>query len=129
MHGNLPAQAQRSIFAADSSAIEKSISDSLVIDPENKWFSALCEKLWRDKPAAALDHLTSAEIHQCYRYASGRQGTPGKLIVELLLGDDGPRVLDALLKGSKSRLAREWQRGRVAIQQLDQWKQLDLGIE
>lgn len=129
MHGNLPAESQRAIFPADSSATDSTISDSSVTELENKWFSKLCEKLWPDKAAAALDHLTSAELHQCYRYASGRQGTPGWLIVELLCGPDGPRFQAALLAGRKCPLARETQRGRLAVQQLDQWKQLDLDIE
>lgn len=129
MHGNLPAEAQRSIFPGDSSVTEKTISDSSVTGFENKWFSRLCERLWRDKPAAALDHLTSAELHQCYRYASGRQEPPATLIVELLRSPDGGRLLDQIVAGSKSKWVRDFRRAQAALPLLDQWKQLDLGIE
>lgn len=102
MHGVLPANPQRSIFAGDSSVTEKPFSDSSVTDVETKWFSALAERLWPSKAAAALDHLTSADLRQCYRYASGRHQPPATLLVELLRGADGERVLDDLMRGSKA---------------------------
>jgi hypothetical protein len=126
MHGNLPAEAQRAIFPADSSVTEKSFSDSLANEPENKWFSRLAERLWRDKPAAALDHLTSAKLHQCYRYASGRQEPPATLIVELLQSSDGGRVLDQIMLGSQATWWLARQRADHIAAKLDEQFKLDL---
>lgn len=129
MHGNLPAEAQRAIFPADSLVIEKSFSDSLANEPENKWFSRLCDKLWHDKPAAALDHLTSAKLHQCYRYASGRQEPGGMLIVELLRSSDGERVLDYIMHGSKADWWQRHQFARAALPAVEQLRQLSLPLK
>lgn len=130
MHGIIPADAQRAIFPADSSDSEKSFSDSSVTGFEFKWFSRLCEWLWRDKPAAALDHLTSAKLPQCYRYASGRQEPPATLIVELLRGPDGERFLDAVMRGSKVKWFADLCRARAIAAGVDRAvEQYELGLE
>jgi hypothetical protein len=129
MHGVLPAEAQRAIFPADSLASEKTFSDSLANEPENKWFSRLCERLWRGKPAAALDHLTSAKLHQCYRYASGRQEPPGLLIVELLQSPDGGRVLADIMRGSKQPWWQQHQFALAALPAVEQLRQLSLPLK
>jgi hypothetical protein len=129
MHGNLPAQAQRAIFPADSLASEKSFTDSLATEPENKWFSALADSLWKPKPAAALDHFTSAKLHQCYRYASGRQEPPGLLIVELLQSSDGGRVLNHVMRGSTAAWWRQYQFALAALPAVEQLRQLQLPLK
>lgn len=129
MHGVLPADPQRAIFPADSLATEKCFSDSLATEPENKWFSRLAERLWRDKPAAALDHLTSAKLHQCYRYASGRQEPPATLIVELLQGSDGGRVLDHIMRGSAATWWQQYQFALAALPAVEQLRQLQLPLK
>jgi hypothetical protein len=101
MHGRIPIDPQTAIFPADQSASQKAFSDRLAKEPENKWFSKLCDRLWIDKPAAALNHLTSAELHQCYRYAAGRQQPPAIILYELLRGSDGARVLSEIMRGCK----------------------------
>lgn len=129
MHGVLPADPQRAIFPADSLASENSFSDSLANEPENKWFSALCERLWRGKPAAALDHLTSAKLHQCYRYASGRQEPGGFLIVELLRSQDGGRVLTDIMRGSTAPWWQQYQFALAALPAVEQLRQLQLPLK
>jgi hypothetical protein len=129
MHGVLPAEAQGAIFPADSLASEKSFSDSLANEPENKWFSRLCERLWHGKPAAALDHLTSAKLHQCYRYASGRQEPPGLLICELLQSPDGGRVLNDIMRGSRQPWWQQYQFALAALPAVEQLRQLSLPLK
>jgi hypothetical protein len=136
MHGNLPAEAQREIFFTDQSVSEKlsgggpqTITD-LLVSESCEWFSKLARKLWRDKPAVALEFLTGAPERQCYRYTSERpQEPPGKIIARLLRSSDGARVLDEIMRGSQ---AEWWKRHRFALAALpfvEQLRQLELPLE
>ena len=130
MHGRIPADPQTAIFPADQLASQKVFSDRLAKEPENKWFSKLCDRLWKEKPAAALDHLTSAELHQCYRYAAGRQQPPAIVLYELLRGGDGERVLDQLMRGCKEPWWLAMRRARAASKAYDNAaEQLDLDLD
>lgn len=128
MHGKIPAEAQTAMLLADSLVSEKTSTDSLATRLENKWFSDLAAKLWDDKPAAALDHLTGAELHQCYRYASGRQQPPGLLIIELLRGPDGGRLLELAMRGSRAAWWAQYQFALAALPAVEQLRQLSLPL-
>jgi hypothetical protein len=119
----------RAICPADSSDIKKSITDSSDSGDRSRWFVPLAKKLWPSKTAAAIEFLTGARERQCYRYASGAQEPPSTLIVDLLRSEDGARVLNEILRGSKSKWVRDFRRAQAALPLLDQWKQLDLAVD
>jgi hypothetical protein len=135
MHGCLPAEPQKSIFPADSSDIEKSITDSL---DSRGWFAQLAHRLWPKKPAAVLQHLVGDDAHaaseaslerQCYRYASGKQEPPSPFLVALLRSSDGDRVLDHLMRGCREPWWQRHQLARAALPAVEQLRQLQLPID
>jgi hypothetical protein len=131
MHGNLPAQAQRAIFPPDTCGDEFSAGKIAATSGAEcvGWFAELAQKLWGRKAWASISLLTKAKERTAQRWAAD-DGEPGATVLrDLIRSDDGAGVLDALLIGCKSKWVRDYRRGQIALAQLDQWKQLDLGIE
>lgn len=129
MHGNLPAQAQRSIFPADSLDIGKFVGDSSVNRTKKAWFARIAERLWPSKTAAALGFLTQRHDRQCYRYAAGDQEPPGGFVVDLLRSPDGGRFLDEAMRGSDAEWYRRYQFALAALPAVEHLRQLRLPID
>lgn len=129
MHGNLPADPQRAIFVADSSDIEKIVTDSSDSRAPKSWFARIARRLWPSKPAAALEFLTVRRERQCYRYASGEQEPPGDFVVALLRSSDGGRFLDESMRGSDAEWYRRYQFALAALPAVEQLRQLALPID
>lgn len=131
MHGNLPAEAQRAIFPRATSGGDSTDQSNVARSGEKSvgWFAALARKLWGRKAWASIVFLAKAPDRSAQRWVAD-DGEPGSSVLrDLIRSDDGGRVLDALLVGCKAKWAIDYRRGQLAIAQLDQWKQLDLGIE
>lgn len=136
MHGRIPADGSASIFPADSSVSEccagvRSDSAEKFTDSSDSesWFARLCRKLWPSKPAASLEFLTGARERQCYRYASGQQEPPALLVVELLRGTDGGRLLAEIMRGASPPWWSEYQFALAALPAVEQLRQLRLPLE
>lgn len=66
-----------------------------------KWFAGLAEFLSAEKPSAALRELTSGGERQCYAWAAGDCEPLSSILVELLRGKEGQRVLDYIMRDSR----------------------------
>lgn len=131
MHGNLPAQAQRAIFPEAISDCESSPDKFEVRNDSDSlgWFAKLARKLWPSKSAAAIELYTHAPTSTCLRWCRGGSDITGSALRDLIRSEDGLRVVNELVAGSKAKWVRDLKRGQLALAQLDQWKQFDLGVE
>jgi hypothetical protein len=82
------------------------------------WFAILGRKLWPEKTAAHLHFLTGASERTCRDWAPERpddtpREPPAFVLAELLRGEQGGRVLGAVMDGSK---AEWWERHQRADQ-------------
>lgn len=101
MHGRIPADPQSAIFPAARLCDEKTFTAQLCSDPEKEgWFKGFAAALWPKKTSASLQYLTGAKERSCHYWAGGRE-PPGSIIVTLLRGADGERVLDQIMRGNK----------------------------
>lgn len=95
------------------------------------YFAAIFRRLWGKKAPQALGVYTEAPTRTRERWAS-LEGDSAEIsaraLCGVLRGEEGDRVLDEILRGSNARWVRDRERGRLALEQLDRWKQLDLGI-
>jgi hypothetical protein len=147
MHGCLPAEPQKSIFAADSCVSEstaavRSVSAAEFTDSldskSSGWFADLARKLWPRKTAAVLQHLVDFHHHassaesferQCYRYAAGKADPSAPFVIALLRSADGDRVLDHLMRGCREPWWQRHQLARAALPAVEQLRQLQLPID
>lgn len=67
-----------------------------------KWFPGLAKRLSKDKPAAAVHHLTSEAERTCYDWCKGAVDPPSRAIIKLLHTDAGWIVLEYLMRGCKA---------------------------
>jgi hypothetical protein len=101
MHGRIPADPQTAIFPAARLCDEKTITAQLCSDPGKEgWFKDFARALWPKKTAASLQFLTGCKERASHYWAAGRE-PPASIIVSLLRGSDGERVLDQLMRGCK----------------------------
>lgn len=128
MHGIIPPEAQRKIFPSARSCPD---ADAAARSCRGHWFTEFAEKLWPEKPSAALYFLWNERVPErtCRAYVSGEREMPAYLLIALMSGRDGERVTDELICCTKSGWAKDWRRAKAALAQLQQWQQLDLGIE
>jgi hypothetical protein len=137
MHGKIPADAQVTIFPADTLVSERLPAApaepiTVQLDSESSgWFAKLARKLWRQKPAAALAFLTGEPERQCYRYTSLEkpQEPPASLMVDLLRGTDGGRVLHEIMVGSDAGWWLRYQSALTALPLVEQLRQLALPLK
>lgn len=66
-----------------------------------KWFSGLAKFLSPNKPAAAIHYLTDEPERTCYEWVRGKFDPPSRVVIKLLHTDQGWRVLDYLMRGSR----------------------------
>lgn len=66
-----------------------------------KWFPGLAKRLSKDKPAAAVHHLTSEAERTCYDWVRGKFDPPSRAIVKLLYTDAVWTVLEYLMRDCK----------------------------
>jgi hypothetical protein len=105
-------------------AVAKSCSESRGIIDHCKmlqWsFRAMARKLWPKKTAAHLQFLTTAPERTCHHWASAeRCDPPASLLVTLLRGDEGGRVLDFVMGGSVAPWWLQAQRARIVTDAFD----------
>jgi hypothetical protein len=64
-----------------------------------KWFPGLAKILSRDKPAAAVRHLTGEAERTCYDWCKGAVDPPSRVIIKLLHSPAGWLVLEYVMRG------------------------------
>lgn len=66
-----------------------------------KWFPGLAKRISKDKPAAAISHLTGEADRTCYDWCGGAVDPPARAIIKLLHTQVGWVVLEYLMRGCK----------------------------
>ena len=77
-----------------------------------KWFPGLAKRLSKDKPAAAVHHLTSEAERTCYDWCKGAVDPPSRALIKLLHSDAGWIVFEYIMRGCKARWWLETLRAR-----------------
>jgi hypothetical protein len=67
----------------------------------SKWFPGLAKKLSKDKPAAAVHHLTGERERTCYDWCAGATDPPARTLIKLLHSPAGRVVLAHVMRGCK----------------------------
>lgn len=107
MRSTMPAVRENASEVVAANCIEFSI-----VAESCKWFPGLSKKLWPGKPAAAVHHLTKEPERSCYAWVEGKNDPPARALLRLLDSDQGWRVLEYLMRGSKQAWWRETARAR-----------------
>jgi hypothetical protein len=95
-----------------------------------KWFPGLAKRLSKDKPAAAVHHLTSEAERTCYDWCKGAVDPPSRALIKLLHSDAGWTVLEYVMRGCKAPWWQEVIRAKRCAAAYEQAReQLELGIE
>lgn len=95
-----------------------------------KWFPGLAKRISKDKPAAAIHHLTSEAERTCYDWCKGSVDPPSRAIIKLLHTGVGWLVLEYLMRGCKEPWWLETVRARRCASAYEHERQqfsLDLG--
>lgn len=87
-------------------------TDFSIVAASCKWFPGLAKKLSKDKPAAAVHHLTGEPERTCYEWVRGKFDPPSRATIKLLHTDVGWTVLEYLMRGCKKRWWLEVLRAR-----------------
>lgn len=66
-----------------------------------KWFPGLAKRISKDKPAAAIHHLTDEAERTCYDWCKGAVDPPSRAVIKLLHTDIGWSVLEYLMRGCR----------------------------
>ena len=77
-----------------------------------KWFPGLAKSLSKDKPAAAIRHLTGEAERTCYDWCKGAVDPPSRAVIKLLHSPAGWLVLEYLMRGCRAPWWREVVRAR-----------------
>jgi hypothetical protein len=85
-----------------------------------KWFPGLANSLWSKKPAATVHYLTDEPERTCYEWVRGKFDPPSRVLVRLLRTDQGWRVLEYLMRGTKEPWWVEVRRARAASKAYDE---------
>lgn len=113
MHGVLPADPQRSIFPDAQPCTDDLVDAQLCSDVGGDgWFGRMAVKLWPKKTAAYLEYLTRAKSRVCHYWVAGREPGAG-VLVTLLRGSEGRRVLEHVMRGSDARWWADIERDRL----------------
>jgi hypothetical protein len=98
-------------------------------DKSQRWFPGLAKRLSRDKPAAAVHHLTNEAERTCYDWCKGSVDPPARAIIKLLHSGAGWAVLEYLMRGCKQPWWLEVKRAVACAGAYEQARgQLDLGL-
>lgn len=89
----------------------------------DKWFPGLAKSLSKDKPAAAIHHLTGERERTCYDWCAGAVDPPARAVIKLLHSEVGWHVLEFLMRGSTQAWWREVKRARECARAFDQASQ------
>jgi hypothetical protein len=128
MHGNLPAEAQRSIFPGVISDAESSLSEFGVRSDSDGsgWFAKLARNLWSPKAPAAVEHLAGTPLSTSQRWCRGGSDITGSALRDLIRSSDGARVLAEIMRGSKQPWWQSHLRAERIVTALDEQFKLDL---
>jgi len=88
-----------------------------------KWFPGLAKRLSKDKPAAAVHHLTGERERTCYDWCAGATDPPARPVIKLLHSDAGWIVLEYLMRGCTQRWWLETVRARECAAAYEQRRQ------
>lgn len=66
-----------------------------------KWFPGLAKRLSKDKPAAAIHHLTGERERTCYDWCAGAVDPPARALIKLMHSEVGWHVIEFLMRGCK----------------------------
>jgi hypothetical protein len=95
-----------------------------------KWFPGLAKKLSKDKPAAAVHHLTSEAERTCYDWCKGAVDPPSRTIIKLMHSSAGWTVLEYLMRGCQQPWWLETLRARRCAAAYEQEReQFSLALE
>lgn len=133
MHGTLPADPQGTIFSVAQGCSENAETTAqLCSEIIDGWFGNLAKHLWPKKTAAALEYLTGAKERVCHYWVAGREPN-ASVLVTLLRSEEGKRVLDHVMRGSKAKwwvaLRRDLALAALASQFKNDAQQLELQFE
>lgn len=95
----------------------------------SKWFPGLAKKLSRDKPAAAISHLTNERERTCYDWCSGAVDPPARAVVKLLHSEVGWVVLQYLMRGCKQPWWIETEKARRCSAAYERERQVQYELE
>lgn len=84
-----------------------------------KWFPGLAKILSRDKPAAAIHHLTDEAERTCYDWCRGAVDPPARVLIKLLHSEVGWIVLEYIMRGCKQSWWVEIVRARACAAAFD----------
>lgn len=131
MHGVLPAQAQRSIFAGVKTDAEFAPADIGVRNDSDStaWFARLARKLWIKKAPAAVEHYTHAATSTCQRWCRGGSDITGTALRDLIRGAEGGNILGELMHGSSAEWWQQYQFALAALPAVEQLRQLQLPLK
>ena len=94
-----------------------------------KWFPGLAKRLSKDKPAAAIHHLTGERERTCYDWCGGAVDPPARAIIKLLHSEVGWHVLEYLMRGCKQPWWQQVVRARACAAAYEQVReQLELTL-
>jgi hypothetical protein len=102
------------------------VSDAAVIEivrdksQRAKWFPGLAKKLSKDKPSAAVHHLTGEKERTCYDWCGGAVDPPSRALIKLLHSAAGWIVLEYLMRGCEQPWWRAVLRARKCAAAYDQ---------
>lgn len=94
-----------------------------------KWFPGLAKRLSKDKPAAAIHHLTGERERTCYDWCAGAVDPPSRAIIKLLHSEVGWTVLEYLMRGCAQPWWRDVVRARSCAAAYEhEREQFNLGL-
>jgi len=94
--------------------VAKNRTELFVVAESCKWFPDLAKKLWPVKTAAAVHHITQEPERSCYAWVGGKNDPPARALLRLLDSDQGWRVLECAMRGSKQTWWRDCRVGYAA---------------
>ena len=66
--------------------------------PQAEWFALMAREIWRFKVAANVQAHTGYAERTCRSWGSAESEPPARVLALLLRSDDGPRVLEYIMR-------------------------------
>lgn len=121
MHGNLSRAAQEAILAAAASCETNGRLMPTRHDlAEPLWFAIMCRQLWGANAPKELQFLLEKSDRTCRAWAAGDAIPLATILAVLIVGPQGGRILEHLMRESPSPWWAEHERARRITAQVDQ---------
>jgi len=89
--------------AAESCRDSSALPDRGKILPQAEWFAVMARELWHFKVPAHIHNHTGYSERTCRAWAAAESEPPARVLALLLRTDDGPRVLEYIMRNSDVR--------------------------